>query len=196
MNLLAHAVLSPPHAGVLVGNITADWVKGKSRHALPADLREGIELHRRIDAFTDMHPLVERCAGLLEGNWGRYAPVLVDILLDHVLSTAWEAHCPVPRERFIADVYAALRQHLHLLPPRAQYGAHALLADDWFTCYATLDGIALSFTRLSKRLGHGIELAPAVDDFVRHRDAFNAAFGEFFPQLRHHVEFPVRAAVD
>jgi acyl carrier protein phosphodiesterase len=189
MNLLAHALLSPPHAppGVLVGNLTADWVKGRARHDLPEDLRAGVALHRRIDAFTDTHPLVDHCSALFEPAWGRYSPVLVDVFFDHVLSVEWERHAAEAREPFIARTYAALRAHVHLLPPRAQYGAHALLADDWFSCYATLDGIALSLSRMSKRLDHGIELAPAVRDFAAHRDAFHRVFEEFFPQHRRHV---------
>ena len=188
MNLLSHAVLSPPVPGILVGNLTADWVKGRARHGLPEALKRGVELHRRIDAFTDMHPVVERCAGMLEGNWGRYSPVLVDIFFDHVLSSTWGQHCDVPREMFIDQTYAALREHVHVLPERAQYASHALLADDWFRCYATLEGIGLSLSRMSKRLGHGVELAPSVQDYVVHEAGFREAFEEFFPQLRRHVE--------
>ena len=188
MNLLAHALLSPPNPGMLVGNLTADWVKGRARLALPPALRAGMALHQRIDSFTDTHPLVDHCSNLLTANWGRYSPVLVDIFFDHALSTCWTTFCPRPREALIADTYAALRAHHHLLPARAQYAASALLADDWLTCYASLDGIALSLTRLSARLAHGIELAPAVADYVTHQTAFADAFREFFPQLHRHVE--------
>jgi acyl carrier protein phosphodiesterase len=59
MNLLAHALLSPPNPAILVGNMTADWVKGKARHALPAEIRIGMQLHQAIDVFTDTHPLVD-----------------------------------------------------------------------------------------------------------------------------------------
>src|SRR5690348_2335198 len=38
MNLLAHTLLSPPSPPILVGNLTADWVKGRARLALPAAL--------------------------------------------------------------------------------------------------------------------------------------------------------------
>jgi acyl carrier protein phosphodiesterase len=199
MNLLAHAVLSPPNMpGVMTGNLTADWIKGRARHALPPDIREGITLHRRIDAFTDTHPLVDRCAALLEPRWHRYSTIIVDILFDHVLSVDWHHCCPAPREAFIAGAYQALRTHVHLLPERAQCGTHALLADDWFSCYASLEGIALSLSRLSARLrhsGHTIELAGAVDDFRRHESDFFNAFRDFFPQLRRHVETPSPAEV-
>ena len=195
MNLLAHALLSPPDREVLAGNLTADWVKGRARLLLPAGIRAGMELHGRIDAFTDLHPLVDSCADLLWPRWGRYSPVLVDILFDHVLSVEWAVHAEGSREAFIAEAYAALHAHQSVLPPRAQYAVNALLADNWFSTYATLDGIALSLTRLSARLGHGIELAPAVHDFARHRQTFHAVFQEFFPALRRHVESRPAAAV-
>ena len=191
MNLLAHALLSPDDPGVLAGNLTADWIKGRARQALPAALRRGMELHQRIDAFTDAHPLVDYCSTLLEPAWGRYAPILVDVLFDHILSVDWPRCCDLPRSVLIARAYAALRAHQPHLPEQAQYAVNLLLADDWLTCYATLDGIALSFTRMSARLnarGHNIQLAPAVADFAAHRVAFHRAFHEFFPQLRRHVE--------
>ncbi len=199
MNLLAHALLSPPDSGLLFGNLTADWVKGRARQVLPTDVRRGMELHQRIDAFTDVHPLVERCAGMLEEKWGRYSPVLVDLFFDHVLSVDWAEHSARERGAVIGDAYAALRQHHGLLPERAQFAAYALLADDWLSCYATLDGIALSLTRMSARLnarGHGVELMPAVWDFAERQEEFHAAFREFFPQLRRHVEAKMPLAVD
>ena len=195
MNLLAHAILSPDDPGILVGNLTADWIKGRARLEMPAELRAGFELHRRIDSFTDTHPHAAACAELLDPQWGRYSPVLVDIFFDHLLAQAWQDHCVCDRKLFILCVYAALRDRVNLLPPRAQYAAHMMMADDWLSCYATLDGIGLSLTRISSRLNHGIELAPAVRDFVSHRAAFEQAFTDFFPQLQRHVAEALPAAV-
>src|SRR5438093_498232 len=94
MNLLAHAVLSPlDESGVMAGNLVADWVKGRARLGLPVELRRGMALHRRIDAFTDSHALVNGCVGSLEERWGRYGAVLVDIFFDYVLCQQWERHC-------------------------------------------------------------------------------------------------------
>jgi len=199
MNLLAHALLSPEEPEVLFGNLTADWVKGRARLALPAGVRRGMALHQVIDGFTDTHAVVERCAGLLEPAWGRYAPILVDVLFDHVLSVDWAAYCGEAREAVIARSYAALKAHREVLPERARYAAEMLLADDWLSCYATLDGMALSFTRMSARLqarGHEVELAPAVEDFRRHREAFHAGLREFWPELRGRVERHAAEAVD
>ena len=191
MNLLAHALLSPADPAILVGNLTADWVKGRARRALPESLQLGMTLHHHIDTFTDSHPLVHACSDLLEPKWGRYSPILVDIFFDHILSLDWHHHSPLPRADFIAFTYRSLRTHLHHLPPRAQYAANALLADDWLSSYATLTGISLCLSRLSSRLhatGHTVELAAATADLAEHQSAFESAFREFFPQLRTHVE--------
>ncbi|HUO09535.1 MAG TPA: ACP phosphodiesterase [Phycisphaerae bacterium] len=188
MNLLAHAILSPPDDAILVGNLVADWVKGRARRTLPPGIQAGFALHRRIDDFTDMHPLVELCSARLSDKWGRYSPVLVDIFFDHLLAANWRDHHAEPIESFVRRVYRTLHAHRPMLPERAGFAICALTRDDWFSTYATLDGIRLTLTRMSARLRHDVELAPAVDDFQSHRDAFREAFDRFFPELRRAAE--------
>jgi acyl carrier protein phosphodiesterase len=191
MNVLAHALLSPSDPGVLTGNLVADWVKGKARFSLPAEVRAGMELHRRIDSFTDTHHLVAGVAGLLSDKWGRYSPVLVDIFFDHLIAVDWERHgTGRPLDVFAAECYGAAEGYRHCLPERCNMALTAMTRDNWFCSYATPDGIRLALTRMSTRLKHGIELAPAVDDFFEKRAAFEAAFEAFFPQLRRHAETP------
>ena len=187
MNLLAHAYLSPRVPGVLVGNVVADWVKGRARLGLPAEVQAGMRLHGRIDAFTDTYREVLLCGELLADRWGRYAAVLVDILFDHVLAAGWRRHSDVPLEQFAGEVYGALGAYRGALPARCNEAIAYMTADDWFTSYASLDGIRVTLSRLSRRLRHEVELAPAVDDFVRHREAFERAFAVFFPELCAHA---------
>ena len=59
MNFLAHAYLSFNDPDVLMGNMMADAVRGKQADEYPDKIRNGILLHRRIDAFTDQHELVK-----------------------------------------------------------------------------------------------------------------------------------------
>src|SRR5690349_11144408 len=135
MNLLAHAYLSPPDRGILVGNLVADWVKGRARCKLPRDLQAGMQLHRRIDTFTDTHPLVDRCSEMLAEKWGRYSTVLVDIFFDHILAAAWNRHSDAPLDRFAHDTYGALAQYRPILPERCNHAVAAMTMDDWFTTY-------------------------------------------------------------
>jgi acyl carrier protein phosphodiesterase len=190
MNLLAHALLSPDDPEVLVGNLVADWVKGRARRLLPAGIQAGMALHQAIDVFTDCHRRVEDCVQILYPRWGRYSPILVDVLFDHVLSEHWAEFAPTPRPAVIRNAYCGLRDHVQCLPERARHACHHLIADDWLNCYASVDGIALCLTRLSSRLrmtGHEVELAPAVADYLACRASFVAAFREFFPELRRQV---------
>ena len=185
MNLLAHALLTPPgDDDLLVGNLTADWIKGRARLAFP-QLLSGFALHRYIDAFADTHPAMLRAVGALEPRWNRYAPVLADVLFDHVLAASWPHPTPLPA--FTGQIYGCLRAALPTLPPRAQHAACAMIADDWLTAYASLDGIRLALTRMSARLAHGIELAPAVETFLEHQRLFAAAFHELLPALAGHL---------
>jgi acyl carrier protein phosphodiesterase len=187
MNLLAHALLTPPHHDeLLVGNLTADWIKGRARHQLPPNIQQGFTLHRRIDNFTDTHPLVESCAQKLDRNerWSRYSSVLIDIFFDHLLASHWHLYSHQPLPQFTSHVYTTLNAYRHLLPDRANFAISALIADDWFATYPTLDGIRLTLTRMSNRLRHGIQLAPAVEDLAAHYNFFNDAFQNFFPQLQ------------
>ena len=58
MNFLAHAYLSFGQEEILVGNLVADFIKGKELRQFSEDIQIGILLHREIDSFTDTHPLV------------------------------------------------------------------------------------------------------------------------------------------
>jgi acyl carrier protein phosphodiesterase len=191
MNLLAHAILSPPgNDPLLVGNLTADWIKGRSRRALPPAIQFGFIVHRHIDGFTDTHPLVAACIERLSDKWNRYAGILVDIFFDHLLAVNWQRYTPHPLQPFVAGTYATLRAHRPLLPEATHYAVDALTTDDWFSTYATLDGIRLTLARMSMRLrarGHSIDLAPSVDDFPSLELAFHSAFARFFPELQHHI---------
>jgi acyl carrier protein phosphodiesterase len=57
MNFLAHAYLSFGNDDLIIGNMISDFVKGKKRYDFPLPVQNGIELHRRIDAFTDAHAI-------------------------------------------------------------------------------------------------------------------------------------------
>ena len=53
MNFLAHLHLSDGTPASMLGGVVADFVKGSDAAALPADVQQGVRLHRLIDGFTD-----------------------------------------------------------------------------------------------------------------------------------------------
>ena len=52
----------------------------------PARIKQGIELHRKIDAFTDEHTALQRAKLLFRPQYKLYAGAIVDSLLDHFLA--------------------------------------------------------------------------------------------------------------
>ena len=84
MNYLAHLYLSGNNADLLLGNFIADHLKGADRKRIyPEAIKRGIALHRRIDTFTDAHPVVAESKVRVREQFGKYAPVIVDVFYDH-----------------------------------------------------------------------------------------------------------------
>ena len=96
MNFLAHCALALEASqrwpqghtlrqGLLAGAIFADFGKGPIDKSLPRDLQTGIRLHRRIDAFSNIHQQSrDRCATFPQ-ELRRYAQIFLDILGDYYL---------------------------------------------------------------------------------------------------------------
>ncbi len=88
MNWLAHIFLSEASIAYQHGNLLADLLKGRSWQGASDDFNAGLAMHRRIDAFTDAHPIVHRSKARL-GRSGRLKGVVVDIAYDHLLVKHW-----------------------------------------------------------------------------------------------------------
>ena len=87
MNFLAHAYLSFQHPGVTVGNMISDFVKGSKKDTLPYDVRQGVMLHRAIDAYTDSHEVIGSVKAFFRPHYRLYSGAIVDIIFDHFLAT-------------------------------------------------------------------------------------------------------------
>src|SRR4051794_7971427 len=111
MNWLAHLLLSDPAPAFRIGNLLPDLMPGPALAQMPAEYQGGIAQHRRIDAFTDSHPIFRRSILRVEPPQRRYAGILVDIFYDHFLSVGWAAHSRVPLREFLAEVYGSFEHH-------------------------------------------------------------------------------------
>jgi acyl carrier protein phosphodiesterase len=188
MNLLAHALVSGESPGRVVGGLAADVIRGPVSEDLPRDLAEGIRLHRRVDVFTDAHPVTLRSRGRLRGTWGRYSGILVDLAYDYCLARTWEVFSPEPMDLFVRKVYGYLPAYIPLLPALAgEYFAH-MVREDWLTSYGRWDGMRIALQRISSRLRRGGDLSPAVRDIQGVETALREDFREFFPSLMRYAE--------
>lgn len=87
MNYLGHAFLSFGDAEIATGNMIADHVKGKLiLETYPEKIKQGVLLHRKIDAYTDAHPATQRAKVWFREAYGLYAGPVMDVLYDHFLA--------------------------------------------------------------------------------------------------------------
>lgn len=191
MNYLAHLYLSEPSAGALVGNLVADWVKGKAIRELPPAIQHGIQFHRRVDKFTDWHPVVQRSIGRISAKWGWFSGILIDIWYDHILATDWARWSPEPLRTFIDRVHEKCLTQFPHLPADARVGIQRYIDSDRLFSYSTLEGIDETLRLVSWRIrernpDQDVRLEKAIDNLLDNKTNLDEDFGEFFPKL---VEF-------
>lgn len=183
MNFLAHFLLAGAHDDLVVGNLIADFARG-SVEKVDRRYRAGVVLHRRIDATTDDHDATRRAVARVRDACGRWSPVAVDVVFDHVLAKEWGSHSAEPLEHFAARIYRTLAQRGFDLPPRGQRLAAAMASGDWLTSYREIDGIAGALRNMEWRIGRGAALAPAAEIAREQYEAFRADFEELFADLK------------
>lgn len=192
MNHLAHLLLSRDAPQHRLGNLLGDFIRGSLnapafRAAYPPAVREGVALHRRIDGYTDGHPLHRRSRQRWPGPWRRYGGVLTDVLYDHYLCRHWRrfvVHAPLTT--FTRRIYADLLAQRALMPAAASRYVVRLAAMDGLGAYANTDGLAQVLAALDSRLRRPADL-PAALAVLPSLDAdLEADFLAFFPELIAH----------
>ena len=188
MNFLAHLLLSCQDPERLVGNYLADFVKNRDLAHFPPGVLAGIRLHRQIDTFTDLHPVVKIATRRLRAQHSHYAPVCLDIFFDYLLCRHWSRYATTPLPEFCQQVYTILAQASPLMPPAVAARTAAMIADDWLPKYGTYEGIAYTFYRLGQRVSRPHLLTHAVDTLRAEEDQLTVAFHTFFPEIVRFVD--------
>jgi len=183
MNWLAHALLSENSAAFRLGNLLPDFLTALELAQLDAVFQPGMACHRRIDAFTDQHPVVRRSVRRFVTH-RRVAPVLVDVFYDHFLATDWAQYSAQPLESFIAEVYEAFTVHRAQLPEILGPPLQRMSAEDWLGSYRDFAGLRRTLMRMERRFRRRVDLVGGVTELEKNYAELHADFREFFPELR------------
>src|SRR5258708_728566 len=116
MNWLAHLYLSEQNPAFRLGNLLPDLLPPASLASLPADFQRGIEQHRRIDVFTDTHPVVRRSIQRVDPPFRRFGGILCDVFYDHFLARDWCSYSPEPLSVFASAFYESIEQYRAYIP--------------------------------------------------------------------------------
>ncbi|MEM1219769.1 MAG: ACP phosphodiesterase [Bacteroidota bacterium] len=188
MNFLAHMFLSCENAPLLVGNFLGDFLRNREVAKLPEEIQQGVRLHRLIDTYTDQHPIVKQGSARLHHQHGKYAPVLVDIYYDYLLSLAWDSYDGRSLRAFTNQTYETLRDYQHVMPERIADRTERMIKDDWLFRYQTAEGIERTFYFMRRRVSKPELFEGATESLLKNQRAYEAEFKAFFPDVIEYVQ--------
>lgn len=188
MNFLAHAHLSNGDPQILVGNMIADSVKGKQKFDFPSNIRMGIDLHRKIDVYTDTHPVFKQSVEVIYGEKRRFSGVVMDIFYDHFLARNWSSFSAVPLDVFTVRVYHVLGRNFSLLPARVKRVLPYMMAQNWLNSYANLKDLNRIFYGMDRRTGFRSGMSDSVVLLEKYYAKLEEQFFSFYPDIMDFVE--------
>ncbi|MCB1021379.1 MAG: DUF479 domain-containing protein [Bryobacterales bacterium] len=189
MNFLAHVHLSRHDEELMVGQMLGDFLERGWRENLPPRVVEGVNLHHKVDRFTDTHAVFARSRKRLGDELRLYSGVLVDIFYDHFLAQSWARYHPAqPLPAFSAEVYATLERHSGSLTGRFLRVFPSMRAHDWLSGYVRLEAIDRVLLGVSRRLSRPNPIPAGGLALRAHYAALEEDFHEFFPQLEAYVD--------
>lgn len=187
MNYLAHLYLADDSPESLIGNLIGDFLKGTTVDSYSESIRKGIQLHKQVDRYTDLHDIVRKSKQLISPINKRYAGIIVDVFYDHFLAKNWSDYSSVPLNSFTSNVYQVLQDNYEILPDSLKRVAPTLIAENRLMSYVKISGMSAALKRISERLKRENSLENAVEDLRANYERFEADFGKFFPDLTDYV---------
>jgi acyl carrier protein phosphodiesterase len=188
MNYLAHLFLAGKEEGMILGALLEDYIVGgienERNKNLPPSVKNGLWLHRHIDSFTDTDPTVGEIKQLFYPGFGKYASVIVDVLLDHYLHRHWEGFAEEDFTSFKDHVYTVLQSsYLDIQPTGLKKMVASMIEHDWLPNYIHLWGVERAFVSLNRRVKQ-VDLTSAMPVMEAHYEKIDTLFMEYFPRLK------------
>ncbi len=188
MNFLAHSYLSPPIPLVRLGNTFGDFVKGSLMQGVHPDVVKGVLLHRRIDTFTDNHPITQECKKIFINQMGLFSGIVVDMVYDHFLAKNWAKYSSVTLNEYAQNLYKDFDNQQDNLPEKVCQVVPYMKAQNWILAYQSIEGLEKILKQMSQRISNKKELNSCIPLVVLHEKSIESMFFEFFTTAR--TEFP------
>jgi acyl carrier protein phosphodiesterase len=186
MNYLAHLHLAYISNTSLSGALLGEYARGSIDPRLPPSLQIGIQLHRRIDSFTDAHPLHAGAVRTLPSPFRRYGGIIMDMMFDHFLAIHWSRYHPWPLDDFIGYSHRQLQPDAHW--PEAMITlVERLKQYRLLESYRSLEGITLAIARIDHRFRRPTPLPRCAPLLQQRYATMERAFLGFYPELQRFV---------
>jgi acyl carrier protein phosphodiesterase len=148
-------------------------------------------MHRKIDAFTDRHPIFQQSKLRLRAQ-GYLRGVVIDLSYDHMLMKNWARYDhTVTARAFLDNFYRNAEQVLDQYPDAINQFVRRIIEADTLGRYAAAKGIQRGMRKVDHRLSPRVlnkeRATDYWDDVLREYNHIEADFLEFFPALQEHV---------
>jgi acyl carrier protein phosphodiesterase len=183
MNHLAHIHLSRHNPILLAGNFGADLLSFDFKKNAPDFVGKGIKLHLWIDAYTDNHPLIKEQKRKLYPDFGKYSPVLLDLLMDHQLACHWYLFNDEPFEESCDTFYAQIEGVIPHFPDPAAVRVRKMLHARWLHTFAHTEGFGITLQLFGRRTTFKSDFSALTPFYLENKDFFDRHFCEFYPEL-------------
>jgi len=188
MNYLAHIFLSCDNEDLLIGNFIADSISINDVASLSEEVQAGVNLHRKIDTFTDTHAIVRKATKRLMPHHRKYSPVVIDVLYDHLLANNWESYSKYSLPDYAQYVYDIFSRRMDEMPPRLKKNLPRMIEHDWLNNYKSIEGIKFTLDKMDVRTRFPSNFGGAVDHLLEDYDLFTEEFNAFFPDIIAYVD--------
>ncbi len=198
MNYVAHIHLSEITETSKLGNFLGDFVKGELSHwsvegrneAIDESTKQGIVLHRKIDAFTDSHPSVQELKALFPEHLRRVSGIILDIYFDHLLCKHLLFEQGDFIHKMLGQFYAELGETDLFISNRFQKVKSGLVNHEWLINYQHEEGYINAFRQIELRLNGKVQFATLSRDFLKTKEQrIIQGFFEFYPELIKYAQY-------
>jgi len=188
MNYLAHSYLSCNSEELLIGNLVTDLIAKKDELHYSEAIRDGINLHRKIDDYTDNHRLVRKSLDLIRPSQGKYAPVVLDILWDYFLCKNWSVYSSEDLQDFSNGVYKILQKNYDSIQEKVVIRFTSMISHNFLMSCASKQALKHTFGHLNKRVRFVANFEEAAEIVTTYEKELNSNFTLFFSEMLAYVE--------
>lgn len=164
-----------------------DFIKGNKFLLFPEKIKQGILLHRKIDSFTDSHPLIYEAISFFKPSFRLSGGVFVDILFDHFLANDHRYFNESQLQTFTSAVYLNLKNNeIHFNEQMQQLFSH-MATYNWLFNYRNEEGLHRSITGICKRHPVLGDSQQALHLITQNYPFLQKLYLDFFPELEKYV---------
>lgn len=188
MNYLAHLFLAQDTPESLIGNLLGDFAKGSVECLYTVEIRKGIELHRRVDTYTDAHHVFRSSKRLIAKPRSKFSGIMIDVFYDHFLARHWSEYSDIALDDFASRVYKILVDNHAILPEALRQIVPRMKAYNLLVSYQEIQGIDTALKRIATRIKWQNTLGDGIEDLLANYQQIEADFCVFFPELINYVK--------